>query len=57
MSSSCISRRISGSSAEKRLVEEPDLRLDRQRPGDAHPLLLAARELARIVAVAALRAR
>ena len=31
----------------ERLVEEPQLRLHRQRPGDAHPLLLSARELAR----------
>ena len=33
-----------------RLVEEQDPRLQRQRPGDGHALLLAAGELGRIVA-------
>ena len=32
----------------ERLVEEPDLRLDRQAAGDADALLLAAGQLARI---------
>src|SRR3546814_3992171 len=40
----------------ERLVEEPDLRLHRQRAGDADALLLAARQLARIVGLAALEA-
>ena len=31
----------------ERLVEEPELGLDRERAGDADPLLLAAGELAR----------
>ena len=39
----------------ERLVEEPDVGLDRQRAGDADALLLPARELAREVALAALQ--
>src|SRR3546814_15248001 len=38
------------------LVEEPDLRLHRQRTGDADALLLAAGQLARIIGLAALAA-
>src|SRR3546814_5279226 len=38
------------------LVEEPDLRLHRQRAGDADALLLAAGQLARIIGLAALEA-
>ena len=34
----------------ERLVEQEDLRLDRERPGERHPLLLAARELVRVAA-------
>ncbi len=40
----------------ERLVEEPQLRTDRQRAGDADALLLAARKLARQVGLAALEA-
>ena len=38
----------SGSSADGRLVEEHQLRVHRQRPGDGHPLLLATGELRRV---------
>ena len=40
----------------KRLVEEPDFGLDRQRAGNAHPLLLAAGKFARIMVFAAVEA-
>jgi hypothetical protein len=39
----------------ERLVEEPELRLDGERAGDADALLLAAGQLARIVGLAALQ--
>ena len=38
----------------ERLVEQEDARLDRQRPGERHPLPLAARKLVRIAAREAL---
>ena len=41
----------------ERLVEEPDLRLDREDAGDADALLLAAGQFARIEALAAARGR
>ena len=37
------------------LVEQEDLRLDRQRAGQRHALLLAARELARVAVAASAR--
>ena len=39
----------SGSSALRRLVEQQHLRLQRERAGDRDALLLAARQLARVV--------
>ena len=37
-----------GVEGRQRLVEEQDLRLDRERPGERDALLLAARQLARV---------
>ena len=42
-----------GVEGRERLVEKPELGLDGERPGDADPLLLSARELARECAFAA----
>ena len=40
----------------ERFVQKPDFRLDRERAGDADALLLAAGQLARIIALASLQA-